>query len=113
MGIGGAPGFDVHRLVGLRVQTGIRGSVTARRLHEGCTCNARARPSWADLHHRAKPCPRRSQVSRPYASAIALIVLWFMTQLAQPDYYRDVQRGWIPTAPVFTQPALVPILSAS
>jgi len=38
---------------------------------------------------------------------------WFMTQLAQPDYYRDVQRGWVPTVPVFTQPALVPILSAS
>ena len=52
-------------------------------------------------------------MTRLYASAIALIVLWFMTQLAQPDYYRDVQRGWIPTAPVFTQPALVPLLSAS
>jgi len=38
---------------------------------------------------------------------------WFMTQLAQPDYYRDVQRGWVPTAPVFSQPALVPILSPS
>ncbi len=38
---------------------------------------------------------------------------WFMTQLARPDYYRDVQRGWVATAPVFTQPALVPILSAS
>jgi hypothetical protein len=38
---------------------------------------------------------------------------WFMTQLAQPDYYRDVQRGWVATAPVFTKPALVPILSAS
>jgi hypothetical protein len=38
---------------------------------------------------------------------------WFMTQLAKPDYYRDVQRGWVATAPVFTQPAPVPILSAS
>src|SRR5260370_25570601 len=75
MGIGGAPGFDVHGLVGLRVQAGNRGSVTARRLHAGCTRNARARPSWTDLHHRAKPCPRRSQMSRLYASAIALIVL--------------------------------------
>src|SRR5260370_14728038 len=75
MGIGGAPGFDVHGLVGLRVQAGNRGSVTARRLHAGCTRNARARPSWTDLHHRAKPCPQRSLMSRLYASAIALIVL--------------------------------------
>jgi uncharacterized lipoprotein YddW (UPF0748 family) len=37
---------------------------------------------------------------------------WFMTQLAQPDYYRDVQLGWVSTAPVFTQPAPVPMLSA-
>src|SRR5216683_2577024 len=75
MGIGGAPGFEVHRLVGLRVQAGNRGSVTARRIHEGCTRNARARPSWDHLDHRAKPCPRRSQMTRLYASAIALIVL--------------------------------------
>jgi len=38
---------------------------------------------------------------------------WFMTQLAQPDYYRDVQLGWVSTAPVFTLPAPVPTLSAS
>jgi hypothetical protein len=35
------------------------------------------------------------------------------TSGAQSDYYRDVQRGWVATAPVFTQPALVPILSPS
>ena len=38
---------------------------------------------------------------------------WFMTQLAQPDYYRDVQLGWVSTAPVFTQPAPVPMLSST
>jgi uncharacterized lipoprotein YddW (UPF0748 family) len=35
---------------------------------------------------------------------------WFMTQLSQPDYYRDVQLGWVRTTPVFVQPAPVPIL---
>jgi hypothetical protein len=35
---------------------------------------------------------------------------WFMTQLAQPDYYRDVQLGWIATQPVFTQAAPTPVL---
>ena len=35
---------------------------------------------------------------------------WFMTQLAQPDYYRDVQLGWVATHPVFTQAAPVPVL---
>jgi uncharacterized lipoprotein YddW (UPF0748 family) len=38
---------------------------------------------------------------------------WFMTQLAKPDYYRDVQLGWIATTPVFTQPAQVPALPGS
>ncbi len=38
---------------------------------------------------------------------------WFITQLAQPDYYRDVQLGWVATAPVFTQPALVPSIASS
>jgi len=33
---------------------------------------------------------------------------WFVTQLSQPDYYRDVQLGWVQTVPVFTLPALVP-----
>ncbi|HSS92594.1 MAG TPA: family 10 glycosylhydrolase [Candidatus Dormibacteraeota bacterium] len=37
---------------------------------------------------------------------------WFITQLSQPDYYRDVQMGWVATSPVFTKPALVPALSA-
>lgn len=35
---------------------------------------------------------------------------WFMTQLAQPDYYRDVQLGWVATQPVFTRPAPAPSL---
>jgi len=35
---------------------------------------------------------------------------WFMTQLAQPDYYRDVQYGWVATQPVFTQAAPAPVL---
>ncbi len=35
---------------------------------------------------------------------------WFMTQLSQPDYYRDVKLGWVPTQPVFTLPAQVPPL---
>ena len=34
----------------------------------------------------------------------------FMTQLAQPDSYRDVQLGWVATQPVFTQAAPVPAL---
>jgi hypothetical protein len=34
-----------------------------------------------------------------------------MTQLSQPDYYRDVKYGWVPTQPVFIQPAEVPPLS--
>ena len=38
---------------------------------------------------------------------------WFMTQLSQPDYYRDVQLGWVATSPVFTQPAMVPALPSS
>lgn len=38
---------------------------------------------------------------------------WFMIQLAHPDYYRDVQLGWVATAPVFTQPAPVPLVPAS
>jgi uncharacterized lipoprotein YddW (UPF0748 family) len=33
---------------------------------------------------------------------------WFITQLSQADYYRDVQLGWVATQPVFTQPAMVP-----
>src|SRR5258708_38877386 len=75
MGIGGAPGLEVHGLVGLRVQAGNRRSVTARRIHAGRTRNSQARPSWDDLDHWAKPCPRRSQMSRLHASAIAVIVL--------------------------------------
>lgn len=35
---------------------------------------------------------------------------WFITQLSQPDYYRDVQAGWVQTQPVFTQPAPTPSL---
>ena len=35
---------------------------------------------------------------------------WFMTQLSQPDYYRDVQLGWVATQPVFVRPAPVPVL---
>jgi uncharacterized lipoprotein YddW (UPF0748 family) len=35
---------------------------------------------------------------------------WFMTQLSQPDYYRDVELGWISTRPVFTEPAPVPVI---
>jgi uncharacterized lipoprotein YddW (UPF0748 family) len=38
---------------------------------------------------------------------------WFITQLSQPDYYRDVELGWVRTTPVFTQPALVPSLPGS
>ena len=38
---------------------------------------------------------------------------WFMTQLSQPDYYHDVEYGWVATVPVFTQPALVPVLPSS
>src|SRR5712692_384229 len=38
---------------------------------------------------------------------------WFMTQLSSPDYYRDVQFGWVATQPVFTQPAEVPALPTS
>jgi uncharacterized lipoprotein YddW (UPF0748 family) len=38
---------------------------------------------------------------------------WFMTQLSQPDYYRDVKYGWVATQPVFIQPAEVPPLSGS
>ncbi|OLC25220.1 MAG: hypothetical protein AUG06_06645 [Actinobacteria bacterium 13_1_20CM_2_65_11] len=38
---------------------------------------------------------------------------WFITQLSQPDYYRDVKYGWIPTQPVFTLPAQVPELPAA
>ncbi len=38
---------------------------------------------------------------------------WFMTELSQPDYYRDVQLGWVATHPVFTQPAEVPPVPAS
>ena len=34
----------------------------------------------------------------------------FMTQLARPDSYRDVQIGAVVTQPVFTQPAPVPTL---
>ena len=34
----------------------------------------------------------------------------FMTQLSQPSEYRDVQLGVIHTQPVFTLPALVPLL---
>jgi len=37
----------------------------------------------------------------------------FMIELSQPDYYRDVQLGWVATAPVFTQPAMVPSLPSS
>ncbi len=33
-----------------------------------------------------------------------------MTQLSQPDFYRDVQLGWVATQPVFVQPAPVPVL---
>src|SRR5258708_34405172 len=75
MGIGGAPGLEVHGLVGLRVQAGNRRSVTARRIHAGRPRNAQARPSWDDLDHWAKPCPRRSQMSRLHASAIPEIGL--------------------------------------
>jgi uncharacterized lipoprotein YddW (UPF0748 family) len=35
----------------------------------------------------------------------------FMTELSQPGYYLDVQLGLVATAPVFTQPALVPGVS--
>ena len=38
---------------------------------------------------------------------------WFMTQLSQPDYYRDVALGWIATQPVFTLQAMVPALPTS
>ena len=37
----------------------------------------------------------------------------FMIGLSQPDYYRDVRLGWVATAPVFTQPAMVPSLPSS
>jgi uncharacterized lipoprotein YddW (UPF0748 family) len=37
----------------------------------------------------------------------------FMIALSHPDYYRDVQLGWVATAPVFTQPAMVPSLPSS
>jgi len=43
MGIGGAFGFDVHRLVGLRLETGRGRAVTARRIHAGCDRDAQAR----------------------------------------------------------------------
>jgi len=38
---------------------------------------------------------------------------WFITQLSQPDYYRDVKYGWVATQPVFTLPAQVPALPAA
>ena len=38
---------------------------------------------------------------------------WFMTELSQPDFYRDVQLGWVATRPVFTAPAEVPALPAT
>jgi uncharacterized lipoprotein YddW (UPF0748 family) len=38
---------------------------------------------------------------------------WFMTELSQPDYYRDVQLGWVSTRPVFTMPAETPAVPAS
>src|SRR5712692_10133519 len=38
---------------------------------------------------------------------------WFMTQLSMPDYYRDVKYGWVPTQPVFTLPAQIPMVPAT
>jgi uncharacterized lipoprotein YddW (UPF0748 family) len=35
---------------------------------------------------------------------------WFITELSQPDFYRDVQLGWVGTRPVFTAPAAVPLM---
>jgi uncharacterized lipoprotein YddW (UPF0748 family) len=43
------------------------------------------------------------------ARALAFNAL-FMTQLSQPSDYRDVQLGVVHTQPVFTLPALVPLL---
>src|SRR5260370_34646328 len=63
MGSGGGLGFDVHELVGLRLQTGYGGSLTARGIHAGCARDARAPAPWADHDHRPKPCPRRSGMS--------------------------------------------------
>jgi uncharacterized lipoprotein YddW (UPF0748 family) len=37
---------------------------------------------------------------------------WFMTELALPDLYPDVQIGWVTTHPVFTMPAHAPTLSS-
>jgi hypothetical protein len=37
----------------------------------------------------------------------------FITQLSQPDFYFDVQLGRVATAPVFTQPAQIPVLAIS
>src|SRR5437868_12472238 len=34
----------------------------------------------------------------------------FITELAHPDYYFDVQLGWVATQPVFTLPAPVPVV---
>jgi uncharacterized lipoprotein YddW (UPF0748 family) len=60
---------------------------------------------------------------QPYAGGIATTAgleqraqafnSWFITQLSQPDYYRDVKLGWVATQPVFTLPALVPALPAA
>lgn len=36
----------------------------------------------------------------------------FMTELAHPDIYWDIERGWVATKPVFTRPAEVPALPA-
>src|SRR5713226_4469504 len=75
MGIRGATGFDVHELVGLRLEIGDGRAVTPRGIHAGCGHDAQARASRDDRDHRAKPRPRRSQMSRLRAGAMALIVL--------------------------------------
>ena len=35
---------------------------------------------------------------------------WFMTELAEPDRYADVELGWVDTKPVFPKPAATPTL---
>ncbi|TMD91809.1 MAG: hypothetical protein E6I73_03200 [Chloroflexi bacterium] len=80
MGISGAAGHEVHELVGLRRAPGNRALGQARRNQTGRHRDAEARATRTDLHHRTKPCARRSQMSRPRAGAIALIILsWSCT----------------------------------
>jgi uncharacterized lipoprotein YddW (UPF0748 family) len=99
-----APSPSGHRLLGIAIYSYGSTSVYGNADYFNDAAQAAGlprQPYYANITHRESAAAR----GRSFNNS-------FMTQLARPDIYWDVERGWVATKAVFPRPAEVPALPA-